>query len=187
MEKVVSVKIKYSVDDTIRVVRFHQNQSFIFHYDVAITGSIVFLAFVIGIVVMANDFNEINVLSSIIFSAIPATAVAISVYLLHKFLFPWLAKRRVTKYFKSSPIMHDEILVEFFDEGIKSTGKLSSSLVAWGAIVKAVESKTDLIFYTGPGWPGLHVAKKAFDSDEDLDSVKVLLQQTLNGKAILQF
>lgn len=187
MKKPVSVKLKFSIDDIIRVVHFHQNQSFIFRYDVAITGSMVFLAFATAIVVMANDFNEINVLSSIIFSAIPAIAVAISVYFLHKLLYPWLAKRRVTKYFKSSPIMHDEILVEFLDEGIKSTGKLSSSLVAWGAIVKAVESKTDLIFYTGPAWPGLHIAKKAFDSDEDLDSVKVLLQQTLNEKAVLQY
>lgn len=186
MEKPVSVKVKYIVDDTIRVVRFHQNQSFIFRYDAAITGSFIFLAFAIAIVVMANDFDEINVLSLIIFSAIPAVAVTISVYLLHKLLYPWFAKRRVTKYFKSSPIMNDEILVEFLDEGIKSTGKLSSSLVTWGAIVKAVESNTDLIFYTGPAWPGLHIAKKAFDSDEDLDSVKVLLHQTLNEKAVLQ-
>ncbi len=186
MRKAVSVKIQYSVDDTIRVVRFHQNQSFLFRYDVAITGSIVFLAFAVAIVALANDFNEINVLGLIIFSAIPSIAVAIIVYLLHKLLYPWLAKRRVTKYFKSSPIMNGEFLVEFLDEGIKSTGKLSSSVVAWEAIVKAVESKTDLIFYTGTGWPGLYVAKKAFDSDKDIDSVKVLLEQTLKERAVLQ-
>ena len=182
----ISVKIQFSVDDAMRVVRFHQNQNFIFRYDVVITGSIVFLAFAIAIIALANDLNEINILGLILFSAIPAITVSVIVYFLHKILYPWLGKRRATKYFKSSPIMHDEILVEFLDEGIRSTGGLSSSLVLWGAFVKVVESQTDFMFYTGTGWPGLYIAKKAFNSDKEIDSVKVLLEQRLKEKAVLQ-
>lgn len=185
MEKPISVKVKFCIEDPIRVARFHQNQSFIFRYDAALTGSIVFLGFAVAIVGMANDLHEINVLGLALFSAIPATIAALAVCVLRGLISPWLARRRVTKYFKSSPLMNDESVIEFSERGIKSTGNLSSSFVKWEAVVKAVESKTDLMFYTSASFPGLYIAKNAFNSDADLDSVKALLRQTLDEKALL--
>ena len=134
MEQPVSLKLKYTVDDPIRVARFVQRQSFIFRHDAILVAGIVFLAFALIIILMADNLAEINILGLVAFSAVPAIILGLSVYLLHRFFNPWLAKRRVTKYFESSPIMNDEKQIEFSNEGIRLTGNLSSSFVKWEAI-----------------------------------------------------
>jgi hypothetical protein len=181
----VSVKVQHSIENTIRVARSHQNQSFIFRYDAVLTAVIVFLAFVIAIISMANDRSELNLIALFVFSAVPAVLVGLAAYGLRGILGEWLAKRRVANYFRSSPIMNEESIVEFSQVGIKTTGNLSSSFVKWEGITRAVESKTDLMFYTGTTFPGLYIPKNSFKYVADLDAVKNLLRLTLGERASL--
>lgn len=185
MERPVSIKVKYTVDDPVRVVKFVRNQSFIYRYDAVLTASIVFVLFTVIIISMADDLVELNILGLVVFSSIPAILVGLVVHFLHRILFPLLARRRVKKYFDSSPIINDETLVEFSNEGIKTTGNLSSSFVKWGAITKVVESETDLMFYTGNESLPWYIPKTALVSDRALNSVKSCLRQNLVEKAKL--
>jgi hypothetical protein len=185
MDQPISLKIKYTIDDPIRVARFVKNQSFIYRHDAILTTVLVFLFFAFLVFALSNSLSEINVLGLIVFSIIPAIVVGVTVYLMHGPVGLWLAKRRVTKYFESSPMVNDEKTIEFSSDGIKSTGNLSSSFMKWEAITRAIESETDLMFYTGNEKFGWYIPKNAFDSDKDIISVKTLLRQNLSENARL--
>ena len=81
--------------------------------------------------------------------------------------------------------MNEENLIEFSNEGIKTTGNLSSSFVKWGGITKVLESKSDIIIYTSNYKFGWCIPKNAFDSNEDLIAVKILLRQVIYERAKL--
>src|SRR5436190_23750135 len=108
MEQPICLRVKYTIEDPIRVARFIQNRSFIYRHDALLTGMFVFLAFIVLIVLMANDLTTFNVIGAIVFSIIPAITVGIVVYFMHGPFGSWMAKRRVAKYFKASPLMNDE-------------------------------------------------------------------------------
>ena len=185
MDQPIYLRVKYTIDDPIRVARFIQNRSFIYRHDALLTGMFVFLAFIVLIVLMANDLTTFNVIGAVVFSIVPAIIIGIVVYLMHGRFGRWMAKRRVANYFKASPLMNDEKLIEFSLAGISSTGELSSSLLKWGAITKVLGSSTDLIFYTANekfGWP---VPKSAFASVNDLHLLETFLKQQLGEKAEL--
>ncbi len=167
------------------MAKFVQNQSFIYRHDVLLTTGIVFVAFALLIVLMANDLPQINILGVLLFSVIPAIIVGGVVFLMHGPIGSWLVKRRMTRFFKASPIMNEERLIEFSSEGIKSEGDLSSSFLKWGGVTRVIESDTDLMFYTGKEKFGWYVPKSAFESNDELDSVKSLLYQRVNGKVNL--
>jgi len=185
MDQPISLKIKYTIDDPIRVARFVKNQSFIYRHDAILTTVLVFLFFAFLVFSISNSLSEINILGLVVFSVIPAIIVGTTVYLLHGPVGLWLAKRRVTKFFESSPLINDEKTIEFSQDGIKNTGNLSSSFIKWEAITKAIESDTDLMFYTGNEKFGWYIPKNAFKCDKDLSSIRILLRQTLNENAQL--
>jgi hypothetical protein len=175
----ISVRVKYTLDGPLRVAKFVQNERFVYRHDVILTAGIVFFGFALLIAWMANDLPQLNILGVLLFSAIPAFVVGLCVYLMHGPLGSWLAKRRAKKHFKSSPIMNDDLLFEFSNEGIRSSGNLSSSFLKWEAFTKVVESETDLMFYTANERYLSYVPKRAFGSNDDLHSVKKFLHETL--------
>ncbi|MEP6847238.1 MAG: YcxB family protein [Acidobacteriota bacterium] len=170
MNQPVSLSIKYTVEDIIRVALFTRNQNFVYRYDAILVGLVIFLASAAVVLFMASDLREIRIPSLIVVGAIPAILVGGSVYLLHGFFHPWRIRQRLEKYFDLYPIFADTLEIEISDEGIRSTGKLSSSFVSWPAFVKIVESKTDLIFYTTSA-PNILLPKSAFATDQEFLSI----------------
>ncbi len=100
MDQQITISVKYTIDDPIRVARFIQNRSFFYRHDALLTATFVFLAFIVLIVLMANDLNTFNVIGAMVFSVVPAIIVGLVVYLMHGPIGAWRAKRRVTKYFE---------------------------------------------------------------------------------------
>ncbi len=184
MDQQITISVKYTIDDPIRVARFIQNRSFFYRHDALLTATFVFLAFIVLIVLMANDLNTFNVIGAMVFSVVPAIIVGLVVYLMHGPIGAWRAKRRVTKYFEASPLMNDERLIEFSSTGISSTGELSSSLLKWEAITKVLGSSTDLIFYIANEKFGWYM-KSAFTSGNDLKTLETYLKQRFDKKADL--
>ena len=182
----ISARVKYTVEDPLRVAKHVQNERFVYRHDVTLTAGIVFFGFAMLIIWMANDLPQVNLPAVLVFSAIPAIIVGLCVYLMHGPIGSRLAKRRVTKYFGFSPLMNEELLFEFSNEGMKSSGNLSSSTLKWEAFTKVVESDSDLMFYIANERYPSYVPKSAFASSDDIHSVKELLRKTLSDKAILQ-
>lgn len=187
MEDPISISLTYTIDDPLRVAKFIQNQGFIYKYDVHLSVALVFLGFVGLILLMTDDVSRINILGTIVFSAIPAATVGVAVYMLHGPIGSWLAKRRVAKYFDSSPIVNQERTVEFSNEGIRTTGNFSSSFVRWDGIVRATETETDFIFFIGNEKFGSYIPKRAFNSPNDLTLVQNLIRRSLPEKGHSRF
>jgi hypothetical protein len=182
MEDPISIRLIYTIDDPLRVAKFIQDQSFVHKYDVLLSAGVVFLGFVGLILLMTDDFSRLNILGTIVFSAIPASSIGVAVYMLHGPVGSWLAKRRVTKYFDASPIINQEKTIEFSNDGIRTTGSLSSSFIRWEGIVRVTESETDFIFFTGNERFGSYIPKRAFNSPNDLTSVQKLIRQSIPDK-----
>ena len=184
MEQPISVKFTYTPENSLRVAKFIRNQSFIYRNDVWLTSGLVFVSFIVAIILMADSIRAINVLGALAFSAIPAAAVGIAVFLLRKALNPWLMKRTIKKHFEASPSSNKEFLITFSDEGISSESELASNFTKWQAVVKVVESQSDILFYYGnkPTW---FLPKSAIESPDDLVLLNALLQKSVNENTIL--
>ena len=184
MELPVSVKFSYTPDDSLRVAKFIRNQSFLYRNDVVLTSGIVFVAFIILIVLMADDVSALRILGATVFSSIPAIAVGIMVFVMHRVLNPWLMRRTIAKAFNSAPTAGIETQFTFLDDGFKAESELASSFTKWPSIIKVHETDTDLLFYYGHNvlW---FLPKSAFNSINDLDSVRILLRRSLKENAIL--
>lgn len=184
MEQSVSVKFTYTPNDSLRVAKFIRNQSFIYRNDVLLTSGIVFVAFIVLIVVMADDVSALRILGATLFSALPALAVGITVFVMHRVLNPWLMRRTITKAFDSAPTAGIETHFTFSSNGVKAESDLISSFTKWPSIVKVHETDTDLLFYHGNNvsW---FLPKPALGSVDDLDSIRLLLRKSLGENAIL--
>lgn len=184
MERSISVKVTYTPQDSLRVAQFIRDQSFVYRNDVWLTSGFVFIACIVAIVLMANDTSTINIIGVLAFSAIAAIAVGIGVFVLHKVLNPWWMRRTIKKNFQSSTTASEEVQITFSDKGVNSQTELTSSFTKWPAIVKIVESKSDILFYGGNTitW---FLPKSTFESPDDLASLKVLLQDYVNKNVML--
>lgn len=184
MVRSVSVKLKYTPDDSLRVAKYIRNQSFVYRNDILLTSGFVFVAFIILIVLMADDFSTFRIVGALVFSLIPAAAVAAAVFILHRALNPWLMRRTIVKYFESSPIAKEEIVVTFSDEGVATESDLTSSRNSWQSFIKVEESAEDILFYCGHklSW---FLPKSAFGSDNDLTSLRSLLRRSLKDRVYL--
>lgn len=185
MDQSIRVKVTYTPEDSLRVAKFIRNQSFLYRNDVWLTSGFVFVAFIVAIVMMADDITAINILGAFAFSAIPAIAVGIAVLALHKAVNPWLMRRTIMKGFDSSPTANKETHLTFSGEGVGAESELTSSFTKWPVISKVIESDSDFLFYSGNNlyW---FVPKSAFSSADDLDLLKGLLRQSLNENANLR-
>ena len=175
MLRPVVVNVNFSIDDPVRLARFIHRQNPFYRYDVAITSISVFVGFSILILFLSNDFASMNWLGVGLCSALPAIVVGILVYLLHEFLQPILSRRRVRKYFESSPMGRESKTITFSDEGIAIIGELGSASMAWGAITRAVEAPNDFLFYTGNEKYPFYIPKRVISSD-DLDALRATLR-----------
>ena len=184
MERLVSVKLTYTPDDSLRVARYIRNQSFVYRNDIFLTSGLVFVSFIILIVVMADDISALRVVGAAVFSAIPAIMTGIAVFVLHRLLTPWLMRRTIVQYFEASPTANEETLLKFSDEGICIKSDLVSSNIRWPAIVRVLESSTDILIYNGRklGW---FIPKSALASDDDLVLLRCQLKGSLKDSASL--
>jgi hypothetical protein len=185
MTRTICVDVKFTIEDPIQVAKFIQNQSFIHRYDAALTAGLMFVAFAVLIILIAGDVNGIYWFGTLAFSAVMAALAGGLVFLYRKILLPRWTKWRVKRFFQSSPISNQELRIEFSNEGIRSTGELSSSFVKWEAITRAAESDTHLMLHTNNEKFGWFVPKNAFASHHDLDIVKVLIRAVLSDRAKL--
>ncbi len=178
MERQISSRLTFTPDDSIRVAKFLRNQSFIFRHDVLLTSGIVFVSFIVAIVLMADDTRAINIVGAAVFSSVPAISVGLVVLSLRQVFYPWFMRRTIIKYFESSPIINKETQFTFSVEGISVQNELAQSFSKWPAIVSVVESKSDILFYFGHtiGW---FIPKSAFESVDDLVSLRDLLRRSL--------
>ncbi len=185
MDKLVKLKFTYTPEDTLRVARFLSNRSFIYRNDAWLTGGIVFIVFIFVILLMANDISEVRIVATVIFSAIPATVVAIAVFALHKFLQPWTMRRTIAKNFASSPTASEEASIVISELGIETKTPLSSSFIKWPAITQVSESDSDVLFYNGSSL-NFFLPKEHFCSAEELQIFNTLLFEMLGEKASLK-
>jgi hypothetical protein len=174
--------IKFSAEDYVRVLTFIKSQNFIYKYAVVIIPSVVFVCFVLSIIQMANDVAAIEIEKMILVSLIPAAIVSAFIYLATKFVSPFFLKRAITKQCKSSPLMLEEQSVVFADEGIEFSSSLSSSKIKWDAIVKAIESNTDFLFYIGSK-TAYFIPKETIGSEIDIIWLRGFSRAKLGDKA----
>ena len=184
MEQSISVKVTYTPEDSLRIAKLLRNQSFIYRNDVWLTSGIVFVAFIVAIVLMADNISAINILGALTFGAVPAIVVGIAVFVLHKVLNPWLMQRTIKKEFESSTTANTEVLITFSGEGFSSESELTSSFTKWPAIAKVVESNSDILFYSGNTLTWF-LPKSAFESLDDLTSLRFLLQRYVIKNTLL--
>ena len=97
---------------------------------------------------------------------------------------PWVAKRAITKQYKSSPIMQNEMEYTITDEFIESSNPLSGGRIAWDGIIKAVESDTEFLLYASSKFSNF-LPKRIFDSAEQMETFRSLVKEKLGEKAKL--
>lgn len=180
----IVVEVRYTVEDAVRAARFIQNRSFLYRHDALVTAGLVFIAFLLLIVLMANELTVWVFVAGSIWSVIPAVLVGLTVWLMHGPIGAVLARRRVKKYFSKSPLIREPVRIEFSDEQIATSTSLSSTVLKWDAIISILISPTDFIFYTGNEKFGWAVPKRAFSTPMDLeifeDHLKVRFADRIN-------
>ena len=182
MNEKIFLRIKFTVDDYVRVLIFMRNQLFINKYLFFIFPPVVFLTLVIILYLSASDKSTVNWLEMFFAGFVPAIFVTMIVYLLNKFSSPLTLKRAIKKQYESSPAMQEERSVVISNEGIESSGKLASGTIKWEAIIKGVESETDFIFYTTSKFSNF-IPKNAFVSEDDVNFLRCLSRAKLGDKA----
>jgi hypothetical protein len=184
MDKPIVFEVKYRPEDAMKVADFVQRQSFLYRHDALLTGAIVFLGFAFFIFALADDVGAINILGFAAFSLVPACLAGVLVYLIDRQIAPRFAKRRVNRYFDSSPTLKETKQIEISAEGIRSTGELGSSLLAWPAITKVVESPSAFLVYLGnEKFPGFYPTNLIHA--DDLESLRSCLKEFLGVRASL--
>lgn len=102
------------------------------------------------------------------------------------FLFFYLARFmqrfNIGRQLMSVPGINEPYVFTFSEEGLAIAGRLSNTNIKWEAIVKARESKTDFLFYTTKRFAQF-LPKRAFGHNEEMNELRVLLDQKLGDKA----
>ncbi len=181
MQRIVSTRLTYTTDDSLRVAKHIRNQSFVYRNDVWLTSGFVFVAFIVVIVLMANDISAIRILGATIFSAVPAILVGGAVFVLRGLVQPWLMSRTIAKFFESSPTASEEKKVMFSDDGILTESDLMSNKVKWPAIGKIEETASDILMYNGKTLTGF--LPKRVLTTEQLDGIRELAIKHLGENA----
>lgn len=186
MSRSVSVTVTYTPDDALRVTTWIKNQSYFYRNAAWIVSVTVFCVFIAMILFLTNDLGQLNLLGAIVFSSIPAALIGVVVFLLHMSLNPRLMRRAIAKYYRSSPISNEETETVFSDERIRIKSSLGSSEIEWPAIVKCVETDSDILFYLGtlPSW---FIPKQALASVGELAMLREILSDSLKGKTTLKW
>jgi hypothetical protein len=184
MTDAILVNFTATQEDSFRVAKFLRNDEFLYRHDVLLTSGIVFVAFVVIILLMADDVGAIRIIGASIFSIIPAILAGAGVFILHRLINPWLTRRTIAKYFEKTPLAGKEAFYVFSADGISVESDLSSTHFKWPSLFMAVETDSDILFYFGPklSW---FIPKSAFANQDDVVSLKLLLQQSLEKRAIL--
>lgn len=149
MNQPVVFIVTYQPDDVLRVARFVQRQSFFYRNDALIAGLFMFFGIVLLILVLSDDLRTLNIFGAFLFALLPALATGFLVLLFNKRISSWIAKRRVNKFFLSSPTLNESRRVEISSEGIRTESNLDSSLLKWPAVVKVLETPNDFLVYLG--------------------------------------
>lgn len=184
MDESVSVKLLFTPDDSLRIAQFIRNQSFLYRYDAFLTAGVVFFAFIIAIVLMADDAGTLRILGATVFSAIPAIVVGLAVFGLHKLVNPWLMRRSIAKHFKASPTAKEQTTMTFSDNGIHFESTFESGTSKWTVITKVKETNTDFLFYSGKSLL-YFLPKRSLESAERLQKLRVVIDKTVGEKAQL--
>jgi hypothetical protein len=182
MDEKLFLHVKYSARDYARVSGFMKQQKFLNKYSFIFMFVGVFVTIAAFTFMLADDKSSINYLGLITVSLLPALALGGLIYFLEQFLSPALMKRSVAKQIKSSPALNEEQAICFSTEGIEISGELFSQKIKWEAIIKAIESETDFIFYTTRD-SGKFFPKTAFVSETDANFIRCLARAKLGDKA----
>ncbi|MEO7674787.1 MAG: YcxB family protein [Pyrinomonadaceae bacterium] len=181
MERIVSVKLTYTPDDSFRVAKYIRNQSFIYRNDVWLTSGFVFIAFIVLIALMTDDISELRILGATVFSAVPAILVGVAVFVLHRLVQPWFMRRAIANLFRSVPTASEEKKVTFSDEGISTESDLMSNHVKWPTIGRITESASDILMFNGKMLSGF--LPKTSLTAEELDIIRELSRRNLGENA----
>lgn len=182
MNEEISIRAKYSVDDYVKALTYMQRQLFINKYNFLIAFVGIFALTALLTLFLANDKSSIKFFPVIFSALLPATIVGGLIFFLNRVVNPFILKRSISKQYKSSPAMQEENNIVFSIEGIKTTTNLASSTLKWEAIVKALESETEFLFYTSNKFAHF-IPKSIFASEIDVSSVRSLTRAKLGDKA----
>lgn len=182
MNEKLSVRAKYSAEDYVRVLSYMQKQFSINKYGHIILGVIVFIAIFLFVFLLADDKKTLNYFAIFIISLLSALFFSGIIVLLNKFVNPLIIKRSISKQYESSPAMQAENSFTVSNEGIENSNSLTSGTVSWDAIVKAVETQTDFLFYTSDRYAQF-VPKYVFASETDINLVRCITRAKLGEKA----
>lgn len=182
MNQELTVRAKYSTEDYVKALTYMQSRRFMYKYGSIVVFAIVFTAIVLLILLMANDKSGINFFAMMFFALLPALFVGGADYLVKKIVSPLILKRTISKQLKSSPALQEEQNIMISNEGIKYSNNLTSSAIKWEAVIEALESEADFLFYTSSRFAHF-IPKNAFVSEIDVDYVRCLARAKLGDKA----
>jgi hypothetical protein len=184
MNQPVVFNLRYQPEDALRVARFVQRQSFFYRNDALMAALFMFFGIVLLILILSDDVKALNIIGATLFALLPALATGFLILLFNKRISSWFAKRRVAKFFLSSPTLNENRCVEISIEGIRTTSRLDSSFLNWSGVVKVTETLTDFLVYLGDEkFPGFF-PKNAIDV-HDLDQVRKYFREFLGDRAHL--
>jgi hypothetical protein len=180
MDKTISLSLELNPKDFADASKSLDEQFFRTRHITVIAPLAVFFIFVFTICLTAD--SEINIVGVILFSLIPALILWVALLSLYHFS-SLIAFRKMKRSTNSSPAAHDNLQINFSDEGIEFVRVLFSAKWNWLVFTKAIETEKEILLYMDDAQKPFFIPKRAFVSDEDLNFVKCLMRTKLVEKA----
>jgi len=174
MDEKISIRIKYSPEDYIRVWTHVESQKFE-HKRGLIVCPVIFLSI---LAFAAYQFADRQIF---FIGMIPAIVAGIIFYFIYRMLLSVYMKRGAGRQIKSAPEIHEENIV-FSDEGIERTNNAGKQTTYWEAYFAATESETDFFFYVDEEFSEF-IPKRVFESEFQQNQIRELAKNKLGEKA----
>jgi hypothetical protein len=184
MDVPINLRIKFTPEDHARAVMTMRSQMFFYRYLPLFAFIFILIVSGLFIYMQSGRNTTMNLPAAFGMCVISAGFVAGLFYFFRKVADPWIAKRAITKQYKSSPIMQNEMEYTITDEYIESSNPLSGGRISWDGIIKAVESDTEFLLYASSKFSNF-LPKRVFASAEQINIFRGLVKEKLGEKAKL--
>lgn len=180
MDEKIELEIKYTADDYVRAMHFMQNRLPFNKYGFLFFPLVIVL-FVALYSFFASSESKESPLPAIVIGLVIGSLIS-ALFLLFKNIPNPLFKWNVSRQFKSAPAFQETQRVIFDEDGIKGQNNLGGGETKWGAVIEAIESKDDFLFYTAKKF-AMFFPKRCFANVEQQNQLRELIKRKLGDKA----
>jgi YcxB-like protein len=180
MSEKIDLTVQYTAEDYERVTTFmhYRQRTSKFVYVFGMIFFCIFALFVFYVAIVTIKAGDWFLPTIFICTGIVSLLFAFGLKPFQRFF----NLRNLKAQLKSSPLLSEEKLISFSEEGISGEGNFSNGMTKWEAFIQAGETENDFLFFMSDK-SSQFVPKRAFKNDEQQNQLRELVKLKLGDKA----